>query len=97
MVDMFPQFKAAWKPFNQIYLTNCYVLDSYQMFTKAPIKSLVISKARKLPVPASTFATCKVSARQAYRKPGVVLQQAEDRCCLRRDAVARSRCSLQDC
>lgn len=40
MAEIFPQFKAAWKPFNQIYLTNGCVLDSYQMYTKSPIASL---------------------------------------------------------
>jgi C4-dicarboxylate-binding protein DctP len=48
MAEMFPQFKAAWKPFNQIYLTNGCVLDSYQMFTKKPVKSLADFKGQKI-------------------------------------------------
>ena len=48
MAEDFPQFKAAWKPFNQIYLTNGCVLDSYQMFTKSPIKTLADFKGQKI-------------------------------------------------
>ena len=48
LTEKFPQFKAAWKPFNQIYLTNGCVLDSYQMFTKSPINSLDDFKGMKI-------------------------------------------------
>lgn len=48
MAEEFPQFKQAWKPFNQIYLTNGCVLDSYQMFTKQPVKSLADFKGKKI-------------------------------------------------
>ena len=34
--------------FNQIYLTNGCVLDSYQMFTKKPVKSLADFKGQKI-------------------------------------------------
>ena len=40
LANEFPAFNAAWKPFNQVYLTNGCVLNSYQMFTKAPINNL---------------------------------------------------------
>lgn len=36
----FPAFKDAWAPYNQVYLTNGCVLDSYQLFTKQPVKAL---------------------------------------------------------
>ena len=48
LANEFPAFKAAWKPFNQIYLTNGCVLDSYQMFTKAPINSLSDFNGQKI-------------------------------------------------
>ncbi len=37
MVEKWPQFKAAWAQFNQVYLTIGCVLDSYQMFSKDPV------------------------------------------------------------
>ena len=40
MVKKFPAFLAGWKPYNQVYLTNGCVLDSYQMFTKKPVSSM---------------------------------------------------------
>ena len=40
LANEFPAFNAAWKPFNQVYLTNGCVLNSHQMFTKAPINNL---------------------------------------------------------
>lgn len=48
MAEEFPQFKAAWKPFNQHYLTNGCVLDSYQMFTKDEIKDISGFKGLKI-------------------------------------------------
>lgn len=48
MAETFPEFKAAWKPFNQIYLTNGCVLDSYQMFTKEPINQLSDFDGKKI-------------------------------------------------
>jgi TRAP-type C4-dicarboxylate transport system substrate-binding protein len=40
MVARFPAFLQGWKPYNQIYLTNGCVLDSYQMFTKKRVTSV---------------------------------------------------------
>ncbi len=40
MVKKFPAFLAGWKPYNQVYMTNGCVLDSYQMFTKKPVSSM---------------------------------------------------------
>ena len=40
LAAQFPAFKEGWKPFKQTYLTNGCVLDSYQMFTKKPVKAL---------------------------------------------------------
>lgn len=48
MAAKFPQFKAAWKPFNQVYLTNGCVLDSYQMFTKKKVTSMSAFKGMKV-------------------------------------------------
>lgn len=36
----FPAYKETWKKYNQVYLTNLAVLDSYQILSKDPIKSL---------------------------------------------------------
>ncbi len=48
MAEKFPAFKAAWKKYNQVYLTNLAVLDSYQMFSKMPVASLSDLKGKKV-------------------------------------------------
>jgi TRAP-type C4-dicarboxylate transport system substrate-binding protein len=40
MVKKFPAFLEGWKPYDQVYLTNGCVLDSYQMFTKEPVSRM---------------------------------------------------------
>ena len=40
MADEFPQFREAWEPYGQVYLTNGCVLDSYQMFTREKVAGL---------------------------------------------------------
>jgi len=48
MAEKFPEFKAAWKKYNQVYLTNLAVLDSYQMFSKTPVANLGDLKGKKV-------------------------------------------------
>ncbi len=40
LVNRFPAYRAAWKKYNQVYLTNLAVLDSYQILSKEPISTL---------------------------------------------------------
>lgn len=44
----FPAFGKAWKKYNQVYLTNLAVLDSYQMFFKEPVKGIEDFKGKKI-------------------------------------------------
>ena len=44
----FPDFKKAFDRFNQVYLTNMAVLDTYQIFSKTPIRSLADFKGQKV-------------------------------------------------
>jgi len=48
LVSKYPQFKKAWKKYNQVYLTNAAVLDSYQMFSRTPMNSLADFKGLKI-------------------------------------------------
>lgn len=48
LVEKFPAYKQAWKKYNQVYLTNLAVLDSYQMFFKTPVKSISGFKGKKV-------------------------------------------------
>jgi TRAP-type C4-dicarboxylate transport system substrate-binding protein len=43
-----PEFKAAFTKFNQHYLTNLAVLDTYQIFSKKPVNSLADLKGLKI-------------------------------------------------
>jgi C4-dicarboxylate-binding protein DctP len=43
-----PEFKAAFTKFNQVYLTNLAVLDTYQIFSKTPVNSLTDLKGLKI-------------------------------------------------
>ncbi|MGK0237697.1 MAG: C4-dicarboxylate-binding protein DctP [Candidatus Pelagisphaera sp.] len=40
IAEKFPEMKEAWEKYNQVYLTNMVVLDSYQLFSKEPIEAL---------------------------------------------------------
>jgi TRAP-type C4-dicarboxylate transport system substrate-binding protein len=40
LAEKFPEFKQAFARFNQVYLTNLAVLDTYQIFSKKPIRAL---------------------------------------------------------
>ncbi|MCH2615474.1 MAG: C4-dicarboxylate TRAP transporter substrate-binding protein [Opitutales bacterium] len=40
IAEKFPQMREAWDDYNQVYLTNMVVLDSYQVFSKEPIWGL---------------------------------------------------------
>jgi C4-dicarboxylate-binding protein DctP len=44
----FPAYAKAWKKFNQVYLTNLAVLDSYQMFFKDPVSGIKDFEGRKI-------------------------------------------------
>ena len=48
LTKKFPQFKSAFGKFNQHYLTNLAVLDTYQIFSKKPIKVLGDFKGQKV-------------------------------------------------
>jgi len=48
LVDRYPDFKKAWAKYNQVYLTNLVVLDSYQIVSKTPLSSLTDFKGRKV-------------------------------------------------
>lgn len=48
IADKFPEFKKAWKSYNQVYLTNMAVFDTYQVFSKKPIKKLSDFKGLKI-------------------------------------------------
>jgi C4-dicarboxylate-binding protein DctP len=44
----FPAYAKAWKKYNQVYLTNLAVLDSYQMFFKDPVSGIKDFEGRKV-------------------------------------------------
>ncbi len=48
LANEFPAMKGAWDRYNQVYLTNLVVLDSYQMFFKKPVNSLADMKGLKI-------------------------------------------------
>ena len=48
LVEKFPAYKQTWKKYNQVYLTNLAVLDSYQMFFTEPVKDLSGFKGKKV-------------------------------------------------
>lgn len=48
LVETYPAYKEAWDSFNQVYLTNMAVFDTYQIFSKKPIKSLADLKGLKI-------------------------------------------------
>ncbi len=48
MVATHPDFKKTWAKYNQVYLTNLAVLDSYNMFFKKPITQLSGLKGKKI-------------------------------------------------
>lgn len=48
MAEKFPAIKKTFESYNQVYLTNSVVLDSYQVFTKPPVKGLADLKGLKI-------------------------------------------------
>lgn len=48
MAEKFPAMKQAFARYNQVYLTNLVVIDSYQLFFKKPVKSLADLNGRKI-------------------------------------------------
>lgn len=50
LVEKYPAFNEAWAKYNQVYLTNLAVLDTYQMFFKNPVRNTGAFKGLKLGV-----------------------------------------------
>ena len=50
LVRDYPAFKNDWAKFDQVYLTNLAVLDTYQMFFKDPVKAVSGFKGKKIGV-----------------------------------------------
>ncbi len=48
LAEEFPQYGEAFDKFNQVYLTNMAVLDTYQIFSKTPIRTLEDFKGQKV-------------------------------------------------
>jgi len=48
LVETFPEYKKTWSKFNQVYLTNAAVLDTYQVFSKQPLTTLADFKGKKV-------------------------------------------------
>jgi TRAP-type C4-dicarboxylate transport system substrate-binding protein len=48
LAEKFPAFKETWAKYNQVYLTNLAVLDSYQMFFKEEVKDLSGFQGKKV-------------------------------------------------
>lgn len=48
MADKFPAIKKTFASYNQVYLTNSVVLDTYQVFTKPVVKNLDGLKGLKI-------------------------------------------------
>ena len=48
MADKFPAIKKTFASYNQVYLTNSVVLDTYQVFTKPAVKGLADMKGLKI-------------------------------------------------
>ena len=48
MAEKFPAIKKTFASYNQVYLTNSVVLDSYQVFTKPSVKGLGDLKGLKI-------------------------------------------------
>ncbi len=48
MAEKFPSIKKTFASYNQVYLTNSVVLDTYQVFTKPVVKDLAGMKGLKI-------------------------------------------------
>lgn len=48
MAEKFPAIKKTFASYNQVYLTNSVVLDTYQVFSKPAVKSLADMKGLKV-------------------------------------------------
>ena len=48
MADKFPAIKKTFASYNQVYLTNSVVLDTYQVFSKPVVKGLADMKGLKI-------------------------------------------------
>lgn len=50
LADQFAEYRSSFAKFNQVYLTSVAVLDTYQMFSKHPIKTTADFKGDKIGV-----------------------------------------------
>jgi TRAP-type C4-dicarboxylate transport system substrate-binding protein len=48
LVAKFPAYKATWKKYNQVYLTNLAVLDTYQIVSRDSIKGMADFNGKKI-------------------------------------------------
>ncbi len=48
LASKFPEMKKAWKSYNQVYLTNMAVFDTYQVFSRKRITKLADFKGLKI-------------------------------------------------
>lgn len=48
LAQKFPAYQEAWSRYNQVYLTNLAVFDSYQVFSKDPITKFDDFKGKKI-------------------------------------------------
>jgi TRAP-type C4-dicarboxylate transport system substrate-binding protein len=48
LANTFPEMKAAWANYNQVYLTNAAVFDTYQMFFKDEVTGLAGFNGKKI-------------------------------------------------
>lgn len=48
LAETYPEYKKAWAKYNQVYLTNLAVLDSYQIVSKKPMAALPDFKGQKV-------------------------------------------------
>lgn len=48
LANKYPAYKQAWDKYNQVYLTNLDVIDSYQMFFRHPVSGIKDFNGKKI-------------------------------------------------